>query len=73
MSKLFKKVQLKTDDGLVFNGDLIEMNSSNIIINNITFTIEGKNSNIYKYIDKLNLSRQASFDRNKILWLNQEQ
>ena len=73
MSKTLKKVQLKTKDGLVFYGDLIEMNSSRIVINNTTFTIEGKNFNVYKYIDKQSLSRQACFDRKKILWINKIQ
>lgn len=70
MSKSYRKVQLKTDDGLVYRGDLIEMSSSKIVINNTTFTIDGKNSCTFKYINKQNLSRQASFDRQKVLWFS---
>lgn len=70
MGKICKKIQIKTDDGLVFYGDLIEMNSSKIVINNTTFSIDGKNSSEYKYIDKQNMSRQASFDRRKVLWFS---
>ncbi len=63
-----RKVQIKTNDGLVYFGDLIEQNSLEIIINNTTFMIEGNNSVKYDYINKINFSRKASLKRKNIIW-----
>lgn len=70
MNENKKKIQVKTDDGLVYYGDLVEFNASKIIINNATFIVEGNSSITYEYIDKVTLSRQASLDRENIIWLS---